>query len=318
MATVEEGSFGPRDGGRRWRRWFYGEQGLRAGWCLLRFLAVYMLVVAGANWLYLKIDPAAAREGWTPRTVIAMEGTSLLAVLIALGLSVRLERRPLAAYGVRPRAAFGGRFWEGTLWGAVPVSALVGAIALAGGYSAGGLAERGGALAGYALVWAVAFWMVGLNEELLFRGYLLATMARGLGFWPAALLQSVLFGGLHYFLKPMETWADGLSTGLIGLLLCYTVRLTGDVWLATGIHFGWNFCALAVLGGPNTGNDGQPLPGHLLASSFHGPQWLTGGPMGPEASLLVFPLIAVLFAALAWRFRGAAPGARSADPQPAA
>lgn len=189
------------------------------------------------------------------------------------------------------------------MWGAVPAALLVAAIGAAGGWSATGLAQSGGALARYALLWALAFLLVGINEEVLFRGYSLLTLARGMGFWPAALLLSALFGADHYFTKPMETWADGFSTGLFGLFLCYTVRLTGDVWLATGWHFGWNFTALAVFGGPNTGNDGKPLTGHLLASSFHGPQWLTGGPMGPEASLLVFPLIAILFGACAWRFR---------------
>jgi hypothetical protein len=36
---------------------------------------------------------------------------------------------------------------------------------------------------------------------------------------------------------------------------------------------------MAVFGGPNTGNDSKPISGHLLAFSFHGPPWLTGGPM---------------------------------------
>lgn len=288
-----------------WRRVFYGEHGLRAGWCLLRFTAAYLLLTGGATWLYLRFDPAAALAGRTPRTLIVMEVLSLLPALICLAASARLERRPLAAYGIPSRAAFGGRFWEGALWGAVLVSALVGAIALAGGWSASGLAERGGAAASYALLWAVAFLLVGINEEVLFRGYLLATMARGMGFWPAALLQSAVFGGLHYFTKPMETWIDGLSTGLIGLFLCWTVRCSGDIRLAAGFHFAFNFLALAVFGGSNTGNDGHPVPGHLLASSFHGPQWLTGGPMGPEASLLVFPLLAALAVAFAWRCRGA-------------
>jgi hypothetical protein len=36
-------------------------------------------------------------------------------------------------------------------------------------------------------------------------------------------------------------------------------------------------------------------PGHLLSSSFHGPAWLTGGSVGPEGSLLVFVMIALLF-----------------------
>jgi membrane protease YdiL (CAAX protease family) len=284
-----------------WRRVLYGADGLRAGWCLLRFTAAYLLLTGGFTWLYLRFD--AALVAWTPRNLIIMEALSLLPALACLAASARLERRPVAAYGVPPWAAFGALFWEGALWGTMLVSALVGAIALAGGYSASGLAQPGGAAASYALLWGVAFLLVGINEEVLFRGYMLATMARGMGFWPAALLQSAIFGGLHYFTKPMETWIDGLSTGLIGLFACWTVRRSGDIRLATGFHFAFNFFAIAVFGGSNTANDGHPVSGHLLASSFHGPLWLTGGPMGPEASLLVFPLLAAVAAACAWRFR---------------
>jgi membrane protease YdiL (CAAX protease family) len=301
MASHGETSVPPLSG---WRRWFYGEQGLRAGWCLVRFIGAYLLLNGGLILLYRRLDPAALREtNWLPQSFIAAEALSLLAALLCVALSARLERRPWEAYGLPPRAAFGARFWEGTLWGVAPVSVLLAAIWAAGGWSATGLAQRGGTEARYALLWALAFLVAGVNEEVLFRGYSLLTLARGMGFWPAALLLSALFGADHYFTKPMETWADGLSTGLIGLFLCYTVRLSGDIWLACGFHFAWNFAALAVFGGPNTGNDGKPITGHLLASSFHGPQWLTGGPMGPEASLLVFPLIAGLFAACAWRFR---------------
>jgi uncharacterized protein len=45
------------------------------------------------------------------------------------------------------------------------------------------------------------------------------------------------------------------------------------------------------------------MPGHLLDSSFRGPDWLTGGPMGPEASLFIFPVIAALFWAFHRRYR---------------
>jgi len=308
MASIEEAGLTPRAG---WRRWFYGEEGLRAGWCLARFVALFLLLSTAGKWLYLRLDPAVLQEtGWVLHTQLVAEGFALLVVLVCVALSARLEHRSWEAYGLAPRAAFGARFWEGVLWGMVPVSILIAAISAAGGWSAAGLAEHGGALVRQASLWAVFFLLVALYEEVLFRGYTLLTLARGAGFWPAALALSALFGAAHYFLKPMETWADGLSTGLIGLFLCYTVRLSGDIWLATGFHFGWNFLALAVFGCPNTLNDGQPLTGHLLASSFHGPQWLTGGPMGPEASLFVFPLIAALFAACAWRFRGVRAPAR--------
>jgi len=59
-----------------------------------------------------------------------------------------------------------------------------------------------------------------------------------MGFWPAVLALSALFGALHYLLKPDETWIDGASTGLLGLLLFLSIRRTGDICLAAGFHFG--------------------------------------------------------------------------------
>ncbi len=309
MATgMDEGRMASRPG---WRRWFYGEQGLRAGWCLARFIVLYSLLVYAGSRLYLWLEPAAGEEpGLSPSTFLITKLLSLLAGLVCVAVSARLERRRLADYGIPVRAIFGARFWEGALWGAAAVSALIAAIWAAGAWSASGLAEHGAALASYAVLWAVLFLVAAADEEVLFRGYLLLTLARGMGFWPAALAMSALFGALHYFTKPMESWADALATGLLGLLLCCTVRWSGDIRVAAGFHVAWNFLALGVFGGPNTLNDGHPLAGHLLASSFHGPRWLTGGPTGPEASLLIFPLLAVLFAASAWRWRraGAVPG----------
>ncbi len=113
---------------------------------------------------------------------------------------------------------------------------------------------------------------------------------------------SLLFGGLHYFGKPDETWVDAAAVTLIGLFLCLTLRRTRALWFAIGLHFGFNFCQMFLLGGPNSGNRGLPVSGHLLATHWVGPRLLTGGPTGIESSILVLPAIAVLFAAFAWRY----------------
>ncbi|OLD69499.1 MAG: hypothetical protein AUF63_00490 [Candidatus Rokubacteria bacterium 13_1_20CM_70_15] len=137
------------------------------------------------------------------------------------------------------------------------------------------------------------------------RGYPQFTLASGIGFWRAAALLSLLFGGLHYFLKPMEDLADFASVGLIGLFLCLTLRRTGSLWFAVGFHAGFDYAALTIVGAPNTGNGGRPISDHLLVTTFTGPDWLTGGPRGIEASLLVFPVIAALFVLFQRRYRAA-------------
>jgi membrane protease YdiL (CAAX protease family) len=290
----------PRPAG--WRAIFRNARELRAGWSLLLFALIYTVLTASATFLLQKLL-GGLPQGWSTGAFSAAEGVSLAGVLAALAVMARIERRSFAAYGVALRAGFGRRFGEGSLWGIGASAATVLAIATAGGYSVSGLALHGGALVLSALLWTLAFFLVGISEEILFRSFPLFTLARGLGFWTGAVLLSVFFGALHYYTKPMETWVDGVSVGLIGLFLCLTVRRTGDIWFAVGFHFTFNFVSMAVCGSPNTGNEGLPLPGHLLAGTFHGPAWLTGGPMGAEASALVFPVIALLFCLFLLRFR---------------
>jgi hypothetical protein len=42
-------------------------------------------------------------------------------------------------------------------------------------------------------------------------------------------------------------------------------------------------------------DSGALLPGHLLNSRMRGPDWLTGGSVGPEGSYVVFLVIAALW-----------------------
>ncbi|HZF08200.1 MAG TPA: type II CAAX endopeptidase family protein [Thermoanaerobaculia bacterium] len=288
-----------------WRRIFLGTAGLRAGWSFLLFAGLYTLLGAGLTY-GLQALAHGLPEGWTPWALSSAEAVSLLAGLATLFVLGRVEGRSFAAYGLPFRAGLphiGRRFGEGALWGLAANAATVLAIAAAGGYALAGLALHGEALVQSAVLWGLAFLLIGISEEIVFRSFPLFTLSRGLGFWPGAVLLSAFFGALHYFTKPMETWMDGVSVSLIGLFFCLTVRRTGDLWFAMGYHFTWNFTSMAVFGSPNTGNLGRPIANHLLAGTFHGPAWLTGGPMGVEASALVFPVTALVYGLFLRRFR---------------
>ncbi len=130
-----------------------------------------------------------------------------------------------------------------------------------------------------------------------------SALSDGMRFWPAVWLHSLDFAATHYFGMPMENLADALSVGLIGLFLCFTIRRTGNPWFAIGFHFTFDFAALSLFGAPNTGNDGRPIEGHLPDGVFSGPDWLTGGVRGAEASWFVFPVITALFALFHLRHR---------------
>ena len=295
-----------RAGGGRWRRVFFGPHGLRAGWSFLIFAAAGVVVEALVGWVITQFWEIPRDEPWTPGLLIGGEALFFtIALLIAL-LMGRIEGRTLATYGFPLRRAFGARFWEGAAWGVASCGLVYALMAASGGYRVNGLAVSGAAALRWGVLWALGMLAVSLYEELYFRGFPLFTLSRGVGFWPAALALSLYFGALHYFQKQNETWLDFLNVALIGLFFCFTVRRTGDVWFAVGWHFTFNFVSLGVMGSPNSGNEGgKPLRGHLLDGTFQGPDWLTGGLTGAQASVFTLVTIGLLFAVFHWRHRRA-------------
>ncbi len=85
-----------------------------------------------------------------------------------------------------------------------------------------------------------------------------------------------------------------LAAALIGFFFCLTLRRTGNLWFAVGFHAAWDWGESFLYSVPDSG---EMVTGHLLKSSFHGSTWLTGGSVGPEGSVLVFILIALLWVA---------------------
>ncbi len=283
------------------RTLFFGPNGVRAGW---RFLA-YLLLLVGLDLALglFAIPPAAAAlrlpSGLTAQAMLLSEIFEGLAVFGATAVFAALERKRIDAYGLPVRLAFGKRFWEGTAIGVVTAGAVAGAMIASGAMTVDGLALHGTALLETALIWLVAMLLVGINEEYMFRGYPLQALTRGMGFWPAAILLSLLFGAAH-LTKSDENAIDITNIVLLGLLLCFTLQRTGSLWLAVGFHFSFDFMQFFVIGTRNGG--AQPV-GHLFNVSFPGPAWANGGPLGTEASYFMLPMIALTFLYIALRFR---------------
>ena len=275
---------------------------LRAGWRLLLF-AVLVEGLGALPFLVIQLLHLQRPAGMTAGTLAFGEALQFAFAALGTFIMARLERRRFGAYGLSGRGALGRMFWVGSLWGFLAVVALIGLIMAARGLSIGGLAIHGADLARYLVLWTIAFIGVGLYEEVYFRGYALYALWTGIGFWRGAILLSVLFGAIHFFLKPMENVFDLASVSLLGLFLCLTLRRTGSLWFAIGFHFAFDWAALFVFGAPNTANQGRPLEGRLLDVHYTGPAWLTGGPLGIEASVMVFIVIAALYLIFNARYR---------------
>ena len=227
-----------------------------------------------------------------PLMWLLLVGDSLLLVSAVLPVLVmmRLESRRFGDYGLALQEVFGRLFWIGWAWGLGGLTLLMILMRAAGAFYFGSVTLHGARMVKFALFYAIAFLIVALFEEFWVRGYTLFTLATGIGFWPAAGVLSIAFGAIHLGNKN-EAPTGALAAGLIGLFFCLTLRRTGGLWFAVGFHASWDWGETFLYSVPNSG---IKMPGHLLSSSFQGPTWLTGGSVGPEGSILVFVVIAIL------------------------
>ena len=284
------------------RRLFQGPYGLRAGWKLLIFVAVlvcsvWSLVLAIRGFLaWIHVPHSTAL---TPGRAILNETVTLVGLFITTAIFARAERRSFGEYGLPFRRAFGAKFQEGLIWGFAAMSAVLLALRTTGNFYFGAISLSSGGLARLAVLWAVYFVLVGVTEEFAFRGYPLFTLALGMGFWPAAALMALLFGAVH-LLNSGESWVGAASIVVSALLLAFTLRRTGDLWFAVGLHTAWDWAGSFFYGVPDSGIS---FAGHLFNPSFRGSRWMTGGSVGPEASLMTLLGYGVLLVLVHFRFR---------------
>jgi hypothetical protein len=261
------------------------------GWGFLLYLLMLFIVAAISLTVLRFLLPAKMPQIW--KSVMG-EVAYIVSAFIPGFIMARIERRPFAAYGLPKERAFGRLFWLGMLWGIVALTVLMLMMRIAGVFHFGALALGGFRIVKFAVFWVVFFVVVGLFEEFLLRGYTQFTLSRGLGFWPTALILSFAFGAIHLG-NQGEDKVGALGAAIIGLFFCLTLKYTGNLWFAVGLHASWDWGETFLYSVPNSG---FVAPGHLLNSWFEGPKWLTGGSVGPEASIFVFivmALMAVLF-----------------------
>jgi membrane protease YdiL (CAAX protease family) len=258
---------------------FKGPNGLRAGWRLL----VYAALVFALEHVTNKITDAILHGQWpdlmTPTGIIVSFLGEACALLLAAWIMAKIESRSLSDYGLPWRRAFSSQFWQAGAIGFVSLTLLLVVLRLARTYSLGSLQLHGANILKNGLLWAVAITLLATIEEFFYRGYMQYTLTSGIGFWPAALITSVLMAAAHTF-NPGWTVLGLFTVGGFGLIACFLLRRTGDLWMPIGLHAAWDWGETYFYGVPDSGLMGN---GHLFQGSFHGPTWLTGMPFGVEA-----------------------------------
>ena len=132
-------------------------------------------------------------------------------------------------------------------------------------------------------------------EELFARGLALQCLARALGPVGAVILTSVGFAALHGA-NPGVTFLAACNTALFGAVFGVAVFRQRSLWLATGLHIGWNVAQVAL--GVNVSGITMRLTEFNLRLGQ--PDWITGGDYGFEGGLLATRTALGLLAAAWW------------------
>jgi membrane protease YdiL (CAAX protease family) len=237
---------------------------------------VLMVAVGGLGSIALnKLFGALDAAKNTPLRLLGAVILAALFILAYKGYKRWIERAPdreLEFAGDGRELAFG------LAGGAMLFTVMTGIVALLGGFEILGLRGAGA-------IWSMLSLAVfsSVFEEILLRGIVFRQLEAWLGSWIALALSSALFGVLH-ITNPGATWFSSVAIAMeAGILLGAAYMLTRRLWLAIGIHAAWNFTQGWVFSVPVSGGE---VPLGLLITRRIGPDWLTGGDFGLEASVV--------------------------------
>ena len=127
------------------------------------------------------------------------------------------------------------------------------------------------------------FFLVAVSEEIFFRGILFRMINRRWNIWAALVISALIFGGLHIFNDNATLWSSIAIAIEAGSLLGAAYAYSKNIWLPIGIHWIWNYTQGNILGFPVSGEDNVTS---VITPEISGPQWLTGGSFGAEASVI--------------------------------
>ncbi|HJX84722.1 MAG TPA: type II CAAX endopeptidase family protein [Candidatus Angelobacter sp.] len=274
---------------------FMNHRGLRAGWRLLIFSALVFvaILIFGTGAVLVMRKLGYPLGSFAPGSQFIGEVSVFLATLVSTWLMSRIERRKLGEFGLPIKRSAVPNFFRGYfLWGFVPLSLLLLVMRLLHLFDFGSVALHRIDIFYWAGVWGLVFLSVAFVEEYLYRGYVLSTLADGLGFWPAAIILAAFFAYLHTS-NPGETRMGIIGVAAFALFASATIRRTGNLWLAVGAHAGWDWAQSYFYG---VNDSGIQIQGHLLDPHISGPAWLTGGSAGPEGSVLTLALLVAMTA----------------------
>jgi membrane protease YdiL (CAAX protease family) len=254
-----------------WKRWLI--------YSPLARIAIFAMVAFAVGHL---VHDALFALGWfskaeTPlqhaRDVLSIELSATVVAYLVLVCVV--ERRSPRELSLRALPTYG---LAGFVAGFVLFSAVVGVLWLCGSYHVLGMHAH--------VDWLPAVLIAGvgagIGEEIAMRGVLFRIVEEGLGTWWALAISAAFFGIAHIFNPGATAWSSAAIAIEAGVLLALVFHVTRTLWACIGLHAAWNITQGTIYGIPVSGTRDESW----LASSRTGPDWLSGGIFGAEASVV--------------------------------
>jgi membrane protease YdiL (CAAX protease family) len=279
------------------------ENELRSGWRVLIFVFCFVIVAALLTGLTMAFAALFPSLDYLRREELALLAGSnlgnLAAALIASAICAGvLERRRLGSVGFKLHRSWLKDFALGSLMGAASLAIAVGIAAGVGSLSFDVQTRGFGALARGFVITSFFFVVAGATEELIFRGFPFQALVHNLG-GPGAVAISSLIFGLAHLSNPGASIFSTTNTILAGVWLGLAYLMTRSLWLATALHWSWNFAMVFIFGLPVSG---LTTLGEMawLKGRIAEPVWISGGNYGPEAGMAA--TIALILSTLAiWK-----------------
>ena len=143
-------------------------------------------------------------------------------------------------------------------------------------------------------LFGVGFVIQSFSEEFLCRGVLFKRLKERYDIWVVLILQALIFMGMHAG-NPGMGIIPYINLFLVGVVFGQVVLITDNLWLASGLHWLWNFAQGCVFGIKVSGMEGMPT---LLTCDMIGSEMLTGGAFGIEGALsatIVYIITIIIF-----------------------
>ncbi|MHB0934941.1 MAG: CPBP family intramembrane glutamic endopeptidase [Armatimonadota bacterium] len=271
-----------------WRNLWYDPTSnrLRSGWRVLAFLAMallFFLLLALIFSAFLPEELLANKDAGPYLEALIFQLAAIPALIAAGVWALRaFDRLPSRTLGISPEGKWLPQLLLGLAVGIGMIVLVMGVLWASGSATIRWQSVEKGALLLLAGS-AVFMLLVGLAEELLFRGYLFQTLLRGIGPLLTLFFTSILFAAFHLG-NPNWTLLSLTNIFVFGVLFGLLYLRSGSLWLPIGLHAGWNF-AQVLFHVPVSGS-AIPFPTPFMVS-LTGPRLIAGGDFGPEGGVVV-------------------------------